>query len=441
MNLPTGIVEARPVDTDGGQSLNQFVGYLRQNQWRQQQLAREDDYRKAEIMKSINPSILSERFEPEVVNATMKELQEFTSNALRSGVSEAELQNQINSKVASIAAWNGKVKAIKNVIQKQFQAMGDQPAYNKETWYADALHSAIYNPDGSMKSAEKIDPSIDYVKSSFDANRTKYVNYAPTMKSLEGELQKGDDNEITTSNSWEKGLQSGKKTFSVKYKDFQTLDPKTGKLVLKTDPKTGLISEDIYGKYIKPDSSYDDMLTARAQQLAPQTGVDPNDHGNIELLKRGIFTKMLEGHNYQNIKDITASGEKQPHVGLTINMPNSEKGVHPLTRADMAMKGQAGVPVQDRPGRYDITEDYSALPLAKTERFGKEKRVTATRVIYDKSQNKFFVFDSKLNHKEYSPESFKDLIRSVPGMENYVDPKHYNTDPEPESKPVLFNMK
>ena len=261
---------------------------------------KEEVKQKQELMKLIDPMVLSKNLEAEVADAGVNSLRGNISQFIRSnpGISSTELQSVINSQLGLISEWNNKVRVIKGKLDEQFKNLPQDNTISKSNWMNAALTDALYKTEtydegGVMKTrrvlknAQELDTEADFATKVWDRDGDKFINLDNISSELSKRLK--DAPTVTKDITVSLGASRGQKGFTkqevITMPSFAVWDEQLGKPVVKT--KNGLIDSDIYTGFVgAPGSANDRFVEMRAKSKIME--------GDIDLLKSAGFTNIYE---------------------------------------------------------------------------------------------------------------------------------------------------
>lgn len=375
--------QAVQYDNTAGQMLYKLAEEKRQEARYAAQLKKEDDSRKYQLLQSINPSVLSKDFDKSVVDKTIGELQSHVSQFLGSNpnASSTDLQTYIQSNVGKIAQWSANVTQTRESIKEGIKNFNNKRGIDVGLLGAAATHNALYNSDGSLKTADQLDPSQDWVGNTLKSNIGQFTNMQEVGEDIP-KFMKSFDKDTREFFQFD---QHGRKIDSTKRvvtynPQWQNYDEKSGKVSLKTVGNTGYITQPVYELFVQPGSPMEGYLDNKAnailsshnndikQQKSFKIGsVEVGDPGNKELIKRAILSNYLKDNassdNKLDIKDITKPAPINIHIGegKDVNYIKAYEELSKMFNNDKTIFSKTGI-VKDKNGKV-IKENVLGIPM------------------------------------------------------------------------------
>lgn len=386
--MPDGI-QAIQFDQTPNQMLYRMAEDLRQERRIQEQLKREDDVRKFNVLSTINPNALYKDFDKQVVDASIKGLRNEVGEFLKTNPSTIDLQSYVQDRIGNIAQWSAKTTAIRTGLESQIQKMNNKTGIDVDTLYKKSIHNALYDDKGQLKSYEKLDPSKDWITETYASGPKNFTD----MQQVGGTLLKAITDAPTKTTEVDVTKQRGKvievSKKSVKYSPaFQQVNPITGEVEIKK--KDGYLDDAGYGFFVQPGSSMEGYLENQADRVidsfnkdksAQKTlkigSVDIADPGNRELIKRAWLTNYVENTAGSDTKDVTQSKVLPPSINI-FNQPTTADPnfVSPTQRIkEIVSLNDNFLGKKETSGkgnvRYTVTHQFKELPLFKSIGTGK----------------------------------------------------------------------
>jgi hypothetical protein len=311
----------RPIEID--QTPNQFMYKLAEDMRQQRQLERklkmDDEARKVELLNSIDPAVLNKNFDRDVVNASINDLQRNVASYLRqnpNGTSQ-DLQMYLQKQIGGVAQWSNAAQTIRKNIEGTVAAMKDNKGVDIAGLSAAAITRALRNPDGSLKTADQLDPNIDYAAQAYAEDPTKFIDIAASGKMWE-DSKKNTEKVIRIKSM--PVMKDGKRvqdSFKFEVKPWQ--DVIEGGVVTTIKGDDGYLRNDIYDAMVPNGSAVDVYWTRMAKnkiaehnarvasgdKIALKIGAkDISDPTNLELVKRALITNDLDKLSGSRIEDV-----------------------------------------------------------------------------------------------------------------------------------------
>lgn len=324
--------QAVQYDNTANSMLYKLADDLRQQRAYEQQLKKEDDARKFNLIQSISPAALSKDYDKQVVNQTIGKLQYDVRSFLAANpnANSQELQAYIQDNVGKISEWSNKVTAIRNNIDEQFKRMEKTDGIDKNGWYAKSLNDALYkNVNGQfvMKSAEELDPAFDWAGETFKKHGDQLVNMDQAGKMIntimkEAPLQK---KLISSKRRGANGRTIVDETTVEIPAYMEVTKDKDGNDKIQVRKENGYIANDVYEQFAPKGSAMDLYLNNKARMLINQANkgeaaklglgnVDVEDPGNLELVKRAYLTDYIQKNSPFKYQDKQADMQRSVNV-------------------------------------------------------------------------------------------------------------------------------
>lgn len=326
--------QAIQYDNTPNQMLARLADDLRQQRVYEQRLRDEDNARKFQLLQSISPEVLNEKFDKEVVNASIVGLRDNVSQFLAKNpnASSTALQEMIQKQLGSVAQWSNKAKMIRENIANTAKELKSTKGIDVAGLQAAAITRAFKNPDGSLKTPDQLNADIDWASDTYAQAPDKFIDIAEVGKGFEDRLNKAQKIDRNKSVSVVRGGKDVTETVKYTIYPWQDIDAK-GNVVTKKDK--GFLIEDQYQALV-PSGSVDDVYWTRLAKNQIQAHnrdvaagkkdalkigqVSIADPGNIELVKRALVTNFLDqksGSSFSNLKD-----ENQIKVNVNVGDKN-----------------------------------------------------------------------------------------------------------------------
>jgi len=199
--MPDGI-QAIQFDQTPNQLLYKMAEDLRQEKRIQEQMKREDDVRKFNVLSTINPNALYKDFDKQVVDASISGLQQRVAEYLKSNPTTMDLQSFIQNNVGDIAQWSAKTTAIRTGLESQIQKMNNKAGIDVDTLFKKTIQNALYDQNGQLKSAKDLDPSKDWITETYAASPKSFTDMQQVggalLKSINDAPKKTTTVDVTT---------------------------------------------------------------------------------------------------------------------------------------------------------------------------------------------------------------------------------------------------
>lgn len=327
--------QAIQYDNTPNQMLARLADDLRQQRVYEQRLRQEDEARKFQLLQSISPEVLSDKFDKDVVNASIVGLRDNVSQFLAKNpnASSTALQEMIQKQLGSVAQWSNKAKMIRENIANTAKELKSTKGIDVAGLQAAAITRAFKNPDGSLKTPDQLNADIDWASDTYAQAPDKFIDIAEVGKGFEDRLNKAQK---IDRNKTVQVIKDGKKVLdTLKYtiNPWQDIDEQ-GNVVTRKNPEGYLVEEQFQA--LVPAGSVDDVYWTRlaknkiAEQKARALAGDKsaakfgnisiNDPGNIELVKRALVTNYLDQKSGSKVSDIN----KQEPIRVTVNTGGSK---------------------------------------------------------------------------------------------------------------------
>lgn len=299
MSLP----QASNINTDNSnQVLLQLAQTMRVDQLRRQQLEVEDNRRKFDVLNQINPATLSEKFDAEIVDQSLFGLRNNVKEYLRKKPTSFELQMFIQDELSKLAAWNSKVKAVRQGIDDGLKNF-NQKGFQKNVVQALAIDNALYKDvDGQkvLKSPDEIDQDIDYI--SLAAQDRRSISKVDAWDMLNGAIKEMHANPIKEKRTVirQRGRDKEYVREDVTYPTYMQWDDALGKAVPRGTVVTGddgkpkgyMVDEDIFSQF-SSNPAINMLMEDEATNAILATGGDPSNAGALNLHKRAWLSDYL----------------------------------------------------------------------------------------------------------------------------------------------------
>lgn len=309
----------RPIEID--QTPNQFMYRLAEDMRQQKALERklkmDDEARKVELLNSIDPAVLNKNFDRDVVNASINDLQRNIAAYLKqnpNGTSQ-DLQMYLQKQLGGVAQWSNAAQTIRKNIEGTVAAMKDNKGVDIAGLSAAAITRALRNPDGSLKTADQLDPNIDYAAQAYAEDPTKYIDVAKVGTDFSAKIKGAQK---IKRNDTVQVVKDGKRVLdTVQFEINPWQDVVNGKVVTKKEG--GYLVEDQFQALV-PKGSVDDIywtrmaknriaehnanLAAGDKSAMQVGGVAIDDPANVELVKRALVTNYLDQVSGSSMSEI-----------------------------------------------------------------------------------------------------------------------------------------
>lgn len=304
--------QAVQYDNTANNMLYKLADDLRQQKTYEQQLKKEDDARKFNLLQSISPAALNKDYDKQVVNQTIGKLQYDVRSFLAANpnANSQELQAYIQDNVGKISDWSNKVTAIRTNIDDQFKRMEKTDGIDKNGWYAKALNDALYkNVNGQfvMKGADELDPSFDWAGETFKKHGDQLVNMDQAGKMINSMLKEAPVQKklVSTKKRGANGRTIVEETTVEIPSYMQVVKDKQGNDKVEVRKENGYVANDVYEAFAPKGSPMDLYLNNKARMIINQGNkgaatelglgaIDVEDPGNLELVKRAYLTDYLQ---------------------------------------------------------------------------------------------------------------------------------------------------
>ena len=283
---------------------------------------------KQELMKLIDPMVLSGKLEVEVADNGVAQLRNTVTDFMKKNpnVSSAELGTLINDQLSQISQWNNKVKVIKSKLDEQFKNLPQDQRISKSNWMNAAMTDALYKDepvlqaDGTpakdqygtvqtrrvLKNLQELDTEADFARKSWDRNGDAFINLDAVNDDLVKKIK--DAPKVTTDVTVSRGASRGRSGYTsqktVEIPSFAVWDPKLEKPVVKT--VNGQIDPNVYAGFVGNSGSANDRFVDRQSREALISR-------DIEFLKSMGFTDLYakDGKTLDQDKVNKAWGEAE----------------------------------------------------------------------------------------------------------------------------------
>lgn len=292
------ITKALEFDQTPNRLLFQIGEEARQQRALQQKLEQDEARKRAEVLNEINPAVLYDKFEKEVVSRKLDGLTAAAADYLKKYPNSSlnDFRAFINKDLSSMATQSAKIKAVKDNIKNTVGALGKDSIYDIPALNALAKDRGIYKTDqiGNkiLKEGEEIDETEDFLTSLEKTDLDKIINRTSGNKLLTDSIKaaplfkKSVLSEVDTPNGRQTvvtGVES-----SMPY--FMKLDEKNQPVLKKQ--ANGYIEEDIFNE-LTSDPNILKYVTVAARDNMKEAGVSMIPE-NEEIYKRAFVTDFLE---------------------------------------------------------------------------------------------------------------------------------------------------
>ena len=292
------ITKALEFDQTANKLLFQIGEEAKQQRALQQKLEQDEARKRAEVLNEINPAVLYDKFEKEVVSRKLDGLTAAAADYLKKypNSSSNDFRAFINKEVSSMATQSAKIKAVKDNIKNTVGALGNDSIYDLPVLNALAKDRGIYKTDQignkTIKEGEEIDETEDFLASLEKTDLDKIVNRTSGNRLLTDTIKaaplfkKNILSEVDTPNGRQTvvtGVDS-----SIPY--FMKLDEKNQPVLKKQ--ANGYIEEDIFNE-LTSDPNIQKYVTVAARDNMREAGVSMIPE-NEEIYKRAFVTDFLE---------------------------------------------------------------------------------------------------------------------------------------------------
>jgi len=435
--MPDGI-QAIQFDQTPNQLLYKMAEDLRQEKRIQEQMKREDDVRKFNVLSTINPNALYKDFDKQVVDASISGLQQRVAEYLKSNPTTMDLQSFIQNNVGDIAQWSAKTTAIRTGLESQVQKMNNKAGIDVDTLFKKTIQNALYDQNGQLKSAKDLDPSKDWITETYAASPKSFTDMQQVGGSLLKSINDAPKKTTTVDVTTQRGKVINVEKKSLEYSPaFQQVNTATGNIEFKK--KDGYLDESAYNYFVQPGSPMEGYLENQvdrildsynkdksAQNKLKIGSVDISDPGNRELIKRAWLTNYVESTAGSKQQDVTKDIVKPPSINI-FNQPTTADPnfVSPTQRIKEIVSlndnflgkketsGQGNI-------RYTVTDQFKELPLFKS--IGTGKTYGPSEVVFLKNikggEDQFIVREKPGKPlKVYTVTQWNDFIDGT-----YIDP-------------------
>ena len=157
-------------------------------------------------------------------------------------------------------------------------------------------------------------------------------------------------------------------------------------------------------------------------------GLDEKDSHNIEIMKRAIFTRMLEHRDSSKVEKKNSDKTLPSPIIINQQVAPEDKPVHPITRINAIGKGD--IRGKDMGNNIeDVTEQFGGLPIYKDEDDPSVK-VGPGQVLYNRDTKTYVVYTPDMSKSTvYSADKMKDFVSAATGVPNEVSSKNYDIHP------------
>lgn len=377
-----------------------------QEQLNRMKLQMEERAKANKILDGLNPAILAKDYDAVVVNQSLPQIQTAIANFQKSGGGEAEARALFGNLITPVISFSNGRKQITENIEKTINLMGDKTLFDRGrlmTLVKDRALNKKVNGISVPKTAEELDLNTDWVQYVMEKEPDLAVDGIKASDSFLDYLKKIPEVEIVKEEEFDK---NGRRIGTVDKEKLSFLYTRdaNNNIVLKKDAND-YVPEDVFNNFY---SRFKPWVDSEARKIMAQSGVDPSNVKDFEIVKRAFVTKKLEENKSGSVQTATKN-VKAPSSSSSTTVVNM--GGQPYRKAyeelDAAVK--AGKLSDVSPS---ITEYITALANKSGKRAKVGLKYTSDEIdvrevngklkLYDKSANEYMPIT--LNQKDFDQE-------------------------------------